>query len=82
MSGIFIARLDMGCAAEIMGLAVGDEIQAVNGISVIDQDVECKHLLLVPNVSLMFLLLAPMHSSGHEQCCSCCSCLVSLCVFR
>jgi len=40
--GIFVSRVDMGSAAETMGLKVGHEVIMVNDIEVGERDVQCK----------------------------------------
>lgn len=40
--GIFVSRVDMGSAAETMGLKVGHEVVAVNDVEVGDKDVLCE----------------------------------------
>ena len=65
-AGIFVSRLDMGCAAEAVGLVVGDEIVSVNGVDVTQRDVECmvcKSLQALPHTS--------SRKYAHEGCRDC-----------
>eukprot|EP00041_Stephanoeca_diplocostata_P033292 m.1096249 g.1096249 ORF g.1096249 m.1096249 type:complete len:1347 (+) comp24308_c0_seq1:348-4388(+) len=45
-SGIFVSRLEMGSAAEMMGLHMGDEVLTVNNVDVTDGEIDWVEMLM------------------------------------
>jgi C-terminal processing protease CtpA/Prc len=50
-TGIFVSRIDMGSLAEAVGIALGDEILAVNNVDVTDKDQNCLKVYLLAHLN-------------------------------